>query len=261
MSEASAMPELQKLAHTLGVEPDRLAMVAGLPAEDLRTLRKQVGEALFQADKHYFSRVAALSKAVPGAVAAKLTEVALPPLIAARTAELIEPRRAVDMIGRISDGYLADVSAAMDAARAPEVIAAIPADRVAKVGAELARREQWVVIGSFVAQVTDAALKASVAVFNGEQLLRVGFVLDDLSRLDDIGALLSEEQIDQVLAAAAQFDLWAELSALLDHLSPERVTRMADRFAAAADSLQAKFGEATRRGSFDAAALDRLAGP
>ena len=40
-------------------------MLDGVPAEDLRELRAQIGEALFQADRHAFARVAALSKAVP----------------------------------------------------------------------------------------------------------------------------------------------------------------------------------------------------
>ena len=71
MTEAATAAELQKLAHTLGVDVDRLDMLAGVPADELRTLRSQVAESLFQADKHYFTRVAALSKAVPGAVAAK----------------------------------------------------------------------------------------------------------------------------------------------------------------------------------------------
>jgi len=57
--------ELRKLAHALDVPAERLQMIAGLPAADLRTLRAQVSDALFQADKHYFARVAALSKAVP----------------------------------------------------------------------------------------------------------------------------------------------------------------------------------------------------
>lgn len=252
--------ELRKLAHSLDVDTAELSMVAGVPGEDLRTLRRQIHEALFQADKHYFTRVAALSKAVPGAVAAKLIEVALPPLIAARTAELLEPQRAADMVGRLSDRYLADVSAAMDASRAPKVIAAIPADRVARVGAELARRKEWIVMGSFVAEVSDAALKASIAVLNGEQLLRVGFVLEDLSRLDDIGAMLTDDQIDQMLAAASDFDLWAELTDLLDHLTSERIDRMADRFDVAPDPLQATFRAAAQHGSLAAAALARLGG-
>lgn len=258
MSDATA--ELRKLAHTLDVDVQRLAMIEGLPATDVRTLRQQIVEALFQADKHYFTRVAALSKAVPGAVAAKLTEATLPPLLAARTAELLEPSRAADMVGRISDSYLADVSAAMDAARAPEVIAAIPAERVAKVGAELARREEWVVIGGFVAQVNPAALAASVAAFNGEQLLRIGYVIDDLDRLDDIGTMLTDGQIDQMLAAAAASTLWVELADLLDHLSARRLTRMADRFAALDEEVRSAFGVAVDEGRFDEAALHKLSG-
>jgi hypothetical protein len=250
--------ELRKLAHTLGVDTGELAMVAALPGEDLRTLRKQIGEALFQADKHYFTRVAALSKSVPGAVAAKLTEATLPPLLAARTAELIEPSRAVDMVSRISDRYLADVSAAMDASRAPDVIAALPPERVAKVARELARRKEWVVIGGFVAEVSDAALTATVAVFDGEQLLRIAFVLDDMSRLDGIASMLSDEQLDQMLAAAAEFDLWAELTEVIEHLAGERITRMSQRFAEGDDGMQAAFRAAAKRGAFDAAALGQL---
>jgi hypothetical protein len=257
---AEVTAELRKLAHTLDVEPDRLTMLAGLPAPDLRTLRKQVGEALFQADKHYFSRVAALTRTVPAAVSAKLAETVLPPLIAARTAELLEPKRAVELVGRISERYLADVSAVMDASRAPEVVAALPASKIASVARELARREEWIVIGSFVAEVTDEALAASVEEFNGEQLLRIGFVLDDMDRLDDIGGMLTDDQIDEMLAAAVEFDLWPELQELLEHLTGERVARMAARYAAAPKPVQAAFRKAAKGNPDAASALAKLAG-
>jgi hypothetical protein len=250
--------ELRKLAHALDVPPDRLAMLADVPAEDLRTLREQAGEALFQADRHYFTRIAALSKAVPTAVAAKLTEVALPPLLAARTAELLDPSRAAELVTRISPRYLADVSTHLDPARAADVIAAIPADRVAAVGRELARRAEWIVIGGFVAHVASPALAASVREFSGEQLLRVGFVLDDLSRLDDIGGILSDEQLDDLLAAAAASSLWPELESLLDNLSDERVTRLAARYAAAPKSVRSAFAAAAASGALSRLALDRL---
>jgi hypothetical protein len=251
--------ELRKLAHALDVEPARLDMVAGLPPDDLRTLRKQIGEALFQADKHYFARMAALTKAVPGAVSAKLTEAVVPPLIAARTAELLEPRRAVELVGRISAKYLADVSAYLDAARVPELVAAMPPERIAAVAAELARREEWIVIGGFVAEVTPTALAASVAEFNGEQLLRIGFVLDDLGRLDDIGAMLSEAQIDELLAAAPEFGLWLELRELLANLEPPRIERLAQRYAAADPSVQSAYEAAAAAGDLAAADLARFA--
>jgi hypothetical protein len=245
--------ELRKLAHALGVEPDRLGMLTSIPADDLRTLRAQVSEAMFQADKHYFVRVATLSKTVPAGVSAKLTEAALPPLLAARTAELLEPAKAVDMVSRISDRYLADVSAVMDPARAPEVVAAIPPERVAKVGQELAERGEWIVMGGFVSHISADALRVSVAGYTGEQLLRVGFVLDDPSLLNTIGAMLTDAQVDDMLAAAVQHSLWDELSDLLEHLSDERAARMALRFAEAAGPVQEPI-----RAGLEPAALARL---
>jgi MgtE intracellular N domain len=259
MSSLDSAAEIQKVAHNLGVEPSRLSALRDVPPEDLRTLRRQLGEALFQADKHHFSKVAALSKAVPIALAAKITQFALPPLIAARTAELIEPQRAVELVHRLSDAYLADVSQAMDASRAPEVIAQIPPERVAHVAKELGRREEWVVIGSFVAQVSDAALRASVGVFTGEQLLRTAFVLDDMSRLDDIAAMITDEQLDTMIAAGAG-GLFTELDELLSHLGPERRARMAEHFAAAPASVQDALRAAAADGSFSADGLRRISG-
>lgn len=236
-----ATAELRKLAHTLDVEVERLGMIVGLPADDLRTLRQQVGEALFQADRPHFVRVAALSKTVPIAIAAKITEVVLPPLIAARSAELLEPHRAAELVQRLSPRYLADVSACMDAARAPEVVAAIPPERVADVGAELARRGEWIVIGSFVAQVTPEGLAASVARYSGEQLLRIVLVLEDPARIDEIGQLLTAGQLDELVAAAADEQLWVELVHLVEHLAPERRAVLARHYSAAAPDVRVAY--------------------
>ena len=250
-----ATAELRKLAHALDVEPERLAVVAGLPAEDLRTLRTQVSNALFEADKLAFVRVAALSKAVPGSVAAKLTELVLPPIIAARTAELLDPHRAADMVGRLSESYVAEVAMRMDAARAPHVVEAIPSAKVGAVARELARREEWVVIGGFVAQVSDRALAASVAEFSGEQLLRIGFVLDDVGRLDEIGALLTDEQIDDLLRASATSGLWVELDELVSHLTGPRRERLAERFARQPAAVREAFAGAASSGALSAGTL------
>jgi hypothetical protein len=249
--------ELRKLARALDVDEQRLAFLDGIPEGDLRTLRGQVGEALFQADRPSLVRVAALSKSIPVAVAAKLSEVVLPPLIAARTSELLEPHRAAELVSRISPKYLADVSLYMDAARAPEIVAAIPAERVGEVAAELAKRKEWIVIGSFVAQVGDEALAASVARFDGEQLLRISLVLDDISRLDDIGGMLTERQIDELISAAAQFGLWRELAELLAHLEPPRVARLAEHYAAM-DSVHAAYEQASTDGDLSPEVLAQL---
>lgn len=248
MTTGTSTPELIKLAHVLGLAPEQLAALEGLadvPPQDLRTLRRQIGDALFRADKQHFAKVAALSKAVPTAVAAKLTEHALPPLLAARTAELLEPQRAGELVKRLPDSYVADVATAMDPARSPEVIAGIPAERVARVAAELARRREWVVIGGFVAQVSHEALVASVRAFDGEQLLRISFVLDEPGRLDEIAAALTDAQLDQLLTAAAEHDLWTELAALLANVGAAARGRLDTRLAAAPDTVHEQIRAAT----------------
>jgi hypothetical protein len=256
MSDRNASAELLKLAHQLGVAPSRLEFLAAVPPRDLRTLRRSIGDYLFAADQHHFTKVAAVSRLVPNAIAAKVTEFALPPLLAARTAELLEPAKAADMVGRLSDRYLADVSAAMDPARAPEVIAQISPANVAKVGAELARRGEWVIMGGFVSVVSGPALRAAVGDLSGEELLRVGFVLDDLSRMDEIVEMLSDTQLDGMLTAAVGRALWDELDGVLVNLTGAQATRIASRYAAAPATTRAAL-EAGRLSPAARAALAR----
>ena len=249
----STEAELLKLAHLLAVPPERVQPLAQVPEADLRTLRAQVGEAMFQADRHHFVRLATLARAVPAAVIAKLAEVALPPLLAARTAELLDPTQAADLVSRLPVHYLTEVATAMDPGRAAAVVGAIPADLVASVAAELARRQQWVVIGAFVAHVSPAALTTAVARFDGAALLRIGYVLDDPERIDDIGASLTDGQFDSVLGAAMQDDLWAELTVLVENLSPPRRARLAQRFARLPAGVQSAFDAAAAEHALDPA--------
>jgi len=254
----TASPELQKLAHQVGVKADSLGFLAGVPAEDLRALRGQIGEALFQADKHYFVKVAALSKNIPAPIAAKVTEFALPPLIAARVAELLEPNKAVDLVGRISGSYLAKVATAMDPTRSPHIIEKIPPDKVALVGRELAAQGEWVVIGGFVSTVSDAGLRSSVGVFNGEQLLRIGFVLDDTARLGEIAEMLTDKQVDEILVAAGEHQLWPELNELAANVTDAQAARLATQLAAAPDAVRAAVTGAAADGSLTTANSARL---
>jgi hypothetical protein len=243
-STSTNSAELDKLAHQLSVEPAELNFLVDVPVDDLRELRAQIGEALFQADRHHFARMAALAKAVPIAVATKVTVLALPPLLAARTAELFEPKKAVDMVVRLPLGYLADVSAVMDPGRSPEVVAAMPPDTVAAVGTELAARGEWVVMGAFVSYVSSPALRATVQRLTGEQLLRIGFVLDDASRLGEISDTLTVRQLDEMLAAACDESLWRELDDLLGKLDDQRAGRLAERYAAAPSERREAIGRA-----------------
>jgi hypothetical protein len=117
-----------------------------------------------------------------------------------------------------------------------------------------------VVIGGFVAEVTSLALAASVAELDGEQLLRVGFVLEDPGRLDEIVDLLTDRQLDAMLAAAAGSGLWTELAEIVRHLSAPQRARLAERFAAAPEPVRGDAESAAGRGELDGATLAVLGG-
>lgn len=258
MRDAGA--ELDKLAHQLGVGPSRLEFLRPVPPDELRTLRIQIGEALFRADKHHFTKIVAVAKVVPAALAAKVTQFALPPLVAARTTELLDAARAVELVNRLPDHYLADVSAAMDPSRSPEVLVQVPPERVAAVARELARRGEWVVMGSFVSVVSSAALRAAVAELTGEQLLRISFVLDDLSRLPEITAALNDRQLDDLLAAVGRAELWREFDELLASLDESGPGRLAARFAVAPGYVRMAITTATEAGALTPANVAKIVG-
>ena len=235
--------EIRKLAHLLGTQPTELAFLSALSGADARALRQQISDTLFEADRHLFTRVVAASRLLPVAVSVRITEFAMPPLVAARAAELLDAPRTVEMVNRMSNRYVADVAVAMDPERSPEVIRQLPPNRVGVVAAELARREEWVVMSGFVALVSPAALDAAVSILDGGQLLQIGYVLDDTSRLDEIASLLTDRHLDELLGAAAQRSHWTELDGLLARLDGSRRARLAARcteeFYGAADAAVA----------------------
>jgi hypothetical protein len=124
-------------------------------------------------------------------------------------------------------------------------VARIPAIRIGTIAAELARRAEWVVIGAFVAHVSADGLAAAVRSFDGGQLLRIAYVLDDKRRLDEITAMITDEQRDQVLVTAAEDGLWAELADLLAHLGADERTHFANRLHASPEAVRAAVAAST----------------
>jgi hypothetical protein len=262
MSARSAAAELAKLARVLGRPVADLSVLAGVPAEDLRVLREQIADAVFGPDRAAFERVAATARMLPASVAAPIAQAVLPPVLAARVAELLEPRQAVELAARLSDRYLADVATELDPARVATIVPAIPAPRVGAVTRELGRRAEWAIIAAFVPHLSPDGLGAAAAALDGEQVLRVGFVVEDVvedgTALGRLAGLLTDAQIDQLLAAAATQALWGELDAVVTALPAETAARCAARFAAAPARLRAAVDRAVAAEMLSRAARARL---
>lgn len=208
-----------KLARLLSRDPDDLAYLLEVPAADIRALRGQVTDVLFDSHSHALGRLAAASRLLPVAVIARIAERTLGAVVTARIAGMIEPGRAIDVASKLSTVFLADVATHLDPRRASEVIAGIPPARIAEVTRELARRHEFVTIGRFVGRLGDEATVAAVGAMDATTVLEASFVAEEKDRLDYLIGVLDEDRLGELLDVAARAGLWTELLDLLDRLS------------------------------------------
>ncbi len=221
-----AQAEVLKLARLLQREPGSLEYLTRLSLTDLRRLREQVTDALFDANRRTLTRLAAASKLLPAGVTAVIAQRAFGPLLAARISGLLEPERAVEVAAKLPPAFLADVAVELDPRRTTDVIARIPPAQIKAVGAELVSRQEYVTMGRFVGHLAEQAIRASLEVIDDEQLLRLGFVLEQKDRLESVVAVLGEQRLYGLIDAAAAHDLWVEALDLLIHLGKQRQRRL-----------------------------------
>jgi hypothetical protein len=217
-----ARAEILKLARILEREPDQLVYLEQLSLTDLRTLRERITEYLWSAHGSMLGRLAAASRLLPTAVSAAISERAFGPVLSARMAGLVEPARAVDIAGRLSPSFLADVAVELDPRRANAMIAGIAPDQIGLVTRELLAREEYVTMGRFVGHLQDDAIIAAVQEMQEGELLRVAFVLEEKARLDRLVELLPEHRLVAIVQAASDEGLWVEALDLLENLGAER---------------------------------------
>jgi hypothetical protein len=211
-------PQIVRIARLLATDPGEIQGLDDVPDADLRALHDQISESYFAAGREGFSKVVGLSRVLPTSVAGKLAERFLPPVFGARTAELLEPAKAADLVTKISVRYLADLSIALDPTRARPVVRAIPPSRVGEVAAELFRRHEYVAMAEFAGTVTPQALAAAIEAADGQDLLEIiGLIAwnDDIER---VFTRLPGPKVDAVLAVVIDGERWDEGNHVLARL-------------------------------------------
>jgi hypothetical protein len=224
----AARAEVQRLARLLDVEPERVAFLERVAPADLRALRLRVSDVLFDADRSTLQKVAAAARFLPAPLAASFAERFFGPVLGARIAGLLERGRAVDLAKRLPAPFLAELSVALDPRRIPEVLAGIPAGKIVEVAKELARREDYATMASFVPHLSDETLLATTEVVDDAGLLLIGFHMDSTEGLDHLVDLLPEERLRGILRAAGDVDLGPEALTLLNGVSEARRKRLTD---------------------------------
>lgn len=230
--------ELLRLGRVLGVDSRELTFLELADAEELRELRASVSDRLLASNREQFERIVALGRHLPAAVAARLARHALGPRLAGRAASLLDADQLTDLAERLSPEFLADVAAVVDLRYVGPLIGGIDGGRVADVTRILIDREEWTTMAAFVDEIRYEVLVETVRLFDGEGLLRVGFVLEDRSRLDEILALLGDRRLQEMLIAADEDDLLAEALHLVNALSDPGVARIGEMLAKLSEEHQ-----------------------
>jgi hypothetical protein len=229
MSERlEARSEVLKLARVLSVDQHELEFLRELPSAELREFREQVTNRMFDSSSKLLARIGAAAKLVPSGLIATVAQRAFGPLLCARAAGSVDPRKAIDVVRRLPPGFLCDAAVEVDPRRVAEIIAEVPKDVVVPVAAELGRRQEYVTMGRFLAFVPDHAIVAAIEVLDDEAMLRTAFVLEHKERLDHAIGLLPAERLPGILRRATELGLWPEALDLLDHLSDARRGPIAD---------------------------------
>lgn len=229
--------EILKLARLLQVEPDELDALREADPAQLRALRDAVTDHLFDSDARMLEGLASATKLVPTGAVAGIAQRHFGPLLCARTAGLVEPRRAVDIAAGMPTDFLADMAIEIDPRRASTVLGRMPTDQVVDVARELARRSEYVAMGRFVGHLSDEAIAAVVRRVDDPTLLHCAFMLEEKERLDAVVRLLPPSRLRGLLRAAHDERLWPEALDLIGQLEEDLRERFAEVAGQADDAL------------------------
>jgi hypothetical protein len=229
--------EVEKLARLLHRDPADLAFLEDAAPADVRALREQVTDTLFDDDAAVLERAAAASRRLPNPVVATIAQRAFGPLLSARIASRLEPQRAVELAGRLPDEFLADVAVELDPRRVSAIVAGIPREQIVRIGLVLARRGEHVAMGRFVGLLPQRSVTAVVDALSDADLLRIAFVSEDQEHIEAVIADLPDHRLAGMLGAADADGLWPEALSLAAELGNDRIARLAALAAAQDDRV------------------------
>ncbi|MFE6646967.1 hypothetical protein ACFVJS_10420 [Nocardioides sp. NPDC057772] len=225
MTALTSALEITKLAHEMQVDEAELAFLSTTSPADLRDLRAIVSHSMFSRNESRVKGLAAVSKKLPAAVTAKITEIAMGPMLSARVAAVMDPADAAKLAGHLKPEFLAQLSVHLDPSRVEAIIARLDRSLVVDVGRRLLADGHVLTLARFTGVVGPETSLQVMDGASGEEILQVALFLDDTSVLDPIIAGLSDETLAEVVAATG--DQGEAADALLATLSEDSRARIA----------------------------------
>ena len=184
MSSIARRGELLKLCRLLGRSPESLGFLGALEVAQLRAVRDAISAQLFDDARPVLQRVATGAKLLPNSLTARVGESVFGSTLCAQIAGLLSTPHALDLALKMSNGFLAEVSAMIDPRRAGAVISQIPADRVVSVAHILLARRDYVTLARFVDFLSTATIAAVIDSIPDElDVLRIGAYVESSAKL------------------------------------------------------------------------------
>lgn len=229
--------EIVRLARLLSCEAKDLDYLRDVDAQEIRDLREQVTVVMFEADRQMLQRVASAAKLIPVKLAAVVGERAFGPVLCASLTGMVEPSRAVDVAAKLPTPFLVDLTVRLDPRRASRVVAEIPPRQIAEIARLLAEREEFIAMGGFVGHLSEAALRAAIAVVSDETLLKTAYVVESKGSLGALVATLPTARLESIIATANSADLWVQALDVLRYVDERQRGQLGDIAAGQADEV------------------------
>ncbi|MFZ3469631.1 hypothetical protein ACODT3_28855 [Streptomyces sp. 4.24] len=220
--------EVEKIARLVGVDAGELGFLRGLPDEDVRAFREQVGGVLNDGAPEMLDRIAAATKLVPAGVAAAISQKALGPRLAAAVAGRLEAGRAADIIEKLPVPFTAEACGHLDPRKIAGIVDRLDEGLVVRIAVTLADRRDHLTMGRFVGHMRDRVLRRILDQVDDETVLRAGFYVDLPDRLPRILELMGDERLAAVVRAAAAGGLWEEALGIAAMVGGDQRLRIAE---------------------------------
>ncbi|MGV9882917.1 hypothetical protein [Streptomyces sp. NPDC003006] len=232
MDKLRGRAETLKTARLLDVEPDTLAFLQALPAEDVRRFRASCVAALFDRTPDMLDRIASATRLVPTGIAAAISQKALGPRLAAAVAGRLEPARAADIIEKLPVSFTTQACGHLDPRRIRGIVDRLDENLVVRIAVALAERGDHLTMGRFVGHLPDSALRRILPHVDDAAVLRTGFAIEETERLGHIIELMGADRLASVIGSASDAGLWPEALAVAGMVTGEQRGRIASLAAA-----------------------------
>ncbi|MEV0711613.1 hypothetical protein [Nocardia aurea] len=189
---------LAGLARVLDVPVDRIAYLAEVPADDIAGLRRQIGDLLFDSTAPGLGKIAAATRVIPPAIAAKVITRNKSALMTAHMAAVMDTPRAIATAKRLPPDYLAEVATHLDLSRSSALIGGLPDDLVVTVARSLADRQDWITLSAMIEIATDAHLARCLDALDAGEIVAAASLIAGSDASARVIALVSEPLATQL---------------------------------------------------------------